>query len=204
MASPFGEWAIAWTGFIFQIISQLLITLDLSTNSQTCVSMACETLFVSISTQWMELALKFHEKMRKTMQTDPDASENSWAEQTTMSIQKFLKIAKSPLEGNIRQPFRQELSGAQLGCLFGGFVMGHLRRSMDDGMRVGDMDVWWLQALVTLTRKPCGAYVNRPNCFAPSKWWKSFYAFFDHSGNDLRGGHTSMIFKLGRRYHFQK
>jgi hypothetical protein len=55
----------------------------------------------------MELALKFHEKMRKTMQTDPDASENSWAKQTTISIQKFLKIAKSPLEGNIRQPFRQ-------------------------------------------------------------------------------------------------
>ena len=53
------------------------------------------------------------DKMRKTMQTDPDASENSWAKQTTISIHKFLKIAKNPLEGNIRQPFRQELSGAQ-------------------------------------------------------------------------------------------
>jgi hypothetical protein len=36
------------------------------------------------------------------MQTDPDALENSWAEKTTMSIPKLLKIAKSPLEGNIR------------------------------------------------------------------------------------------------------
>lgn len=38
---------------------------------------------------WMELALKFHENMRKTMQTDPGASENSWAKQTTISIQKL-------------------------------------------------------------------------------------------------------------------
>ena len=37
-----------------------------------------------------------------TMQTDPDALENSWAEKTTMSIPKLLKIAKGPLEGNIR------------------------------------------------------------------------------------------------------